>query len=122
MNLHRRPLAGDQLYVELDLSPANLPAGTRLAVGSAVIEITGQPHLGCAKFAARFGHDAWRFVNSGSAGSCGSAASMRELSAPERSAQATRSANCPLIEEIVSRSPTLTRLRDYGEGWRGSPR
>lgn len=61
---HRRPLAGDQLYVELDLSPANLPAGTRLAVGSAVIEITGQPHLGCAKFAARFGDDAWRFVNS----------------------------------------------------------
>ena len=60
----RRMLAGDQLYVDLDLSPANLPAGTRLAVGSAVIEVTAQPHLGCAKFAARFGEDAWRFVNS----------------------------------------------------------
>jgi hypothetical protein len=60
----RRRLAGDQLYVDLDLSPANLPAGTRLAVGSAVIEVTDQPHLGCAKFAARFGADAWRFVNS----------------------------------------------------------
>ena len=61
---HRRQLAGDQLYVDLDLSPANLPVGTRLEVGSAVIEVTGQPHLGCVKFAARFGQDAWRFVNS----------------------------------------------------------
>jgi hypothetical protein len=60
----RRMLAGDQLYVDLDLSPANLPPGTRLALGSAVIEVTDQPHLGCAKFAARFGGDAWRFVNS----------------------------------------------------------
>ena len=60
----RRMLAGDQLYVDLDLSPANLPAGTRLAVGSAVIEVSQEPHLGCAKFAARFGKDAWRFVNS----------------------------------------------------------
>jgi hypothetical protein len=60
----RRMLAGDQLYVDLDLSPANLPAGCRLALGSAVIEVTDQPHLGCAKFAARFGTDAWRFVNS----------------------------------------------------------
>lgn len=60
----RRMLAGDQLYVDLDLSPANLPPGTRLALGSAVIEVSGRPHLGCAKFAARFGQDAWRFVNS----------------------------------------------------------
>jgi MOSC domain-containing protein YiiM len=60
----RRMLAGDQLYVDLDLSPVNLPAGTRLAVGSAVIEVSEEPHLGCAKFAARFGKDAWRFVNS----------------------------------------------------------
>ncbi len=60
----RRMLAGDQLYVDLDLSPVNLPPGTRLALGSAVIEVTDQPHLGCAKFAARFGEDAWRFVNS----------------------------------------------------------
>jgi MOSC domain-containing protein YiiM len=60
----RRKLAGDQLYVDLDLSPANLPAGTRLAVGDAVIEVTAPPHLGCQKFAARFGQEAWRFVNS----------------------------------------------------------
>jgi hypothetical protein len=60
----RRKLAGDQFYVDLDLSPANLPPGTRLALGSAVIEVTDQPHLGCAKFAARFGADALRFVNS----------------------------------------------------------
>jgi hypothetical protein len=60
----RRALAGDQLYVDLDLSPANLPPGTRLALGSAVIEVTSEPHRGCAKFAARFGEDAWRFVNS----------------------------------------------------------
>ena len=60
----RRQLAGDQLYVDLDLSPANLPAGTRLAVGDAVIEVTEPPHLGCAKFSARFGEPAWRFVNS----------------------------------------------------------
>jgi hypothetical protein len=63
-DLDRRMLAGDQLYVDLDLSPVNLPPGTRLAVGSAVIEVTREPHLGCAKFAARFGTDAWRFVNS----------------------------------------------------------
>jgi hypothetical protein len=60
----RCALAGDQLHVDLDLSQVNLPAGTQLAVGSAVIEVTGQPHLGCAKFAARFGKDALRFVNS----------------------------------------------------------
>jgi hypothetical protein len=60
----RRMLAGDQIYVDLDLSSANLPPGTRLALGSAVIEVTDQPHLGCAKFAARFGTDALRFVNS----------------------------------------------------------
>ncbi|HEY1322336.1 MAG TPA: hypothetical protein VGF32_18915, partial [Streptosporangiaceae bacterium] len=60
----RRQLAGDQLYVDLDLSPANLPAGTRLAVGTAVIEVSEEPHLGCAKFATRFGTEALRFVNS----------------------------------------------------------
>jgi hypothetical protein len=63
-DLDRRVLAGDQLYADLDLSPANLPPGARLAVGSAVLEVTDQPHLGCAKFGARFGEDALRFVNS----------------------------------------------------------
>jgi hypothetical protein len=61
----RWPLAGDQLYVDLDLSVANLPPGTRLNVGSAVIEVTAEPHRGCGKFARRFGVDALRFVNSG---------------------------------------------------------
>jgi len=59
----RRPLAGDQLFVDLDLSIENLPAGTRLAVGDAVVEVTPEPHTGCAKFSARFGTDALRFVN-----------------------------------------------------------
>jgi hypothetical protein len=60
----RWPLAGDQLYIDLDLSDTNLPAGTRLALGEAVIEVTDQPHTGCKKFAARFGVDAVKFVNS----------------------------------------------------------
>jgi hypothetical protein len=60
----RWKLAGDQLYADLDLSEANLPPGTRLAVGSAVIEVTDAPHLGCAKFRKRFGEEALRFVNS----------------------------------------------------------
>jgi hypothetical protein len=60
----RRPLAGDQLHVDLDLSSQNLPPGTRLALGTAVIEVTDQPHNGCAKFADRFGAEAARWVNS----------------------------------------------------------
>jgi MOSC domain-containing protein YiiM len=60
----RRALAGDQLYVDLDLSAENLSAGARLALGSAVIEVTALPHTGCGKFSARFGGDAARFVNS----------------------------------------------------------
>jgi MOSC domain-containing protein YiiM len=60
----RWPLAGDQLYLDLDLTDENLPAGTRLALGSAVIEVTAEPHIGCRKFSDRFGVDATRFVNS----------------------------------------------------------
>jgi hypothetical protein len=60
----RWPLAGDQLFIDMDLSAENLPAGTRLALGSAVIEVTAQPHTGCKKFVARFGLDAMKFVNS----------------------------------------------------------
>jgi hypothetical protein len=56
--------AGDQLFVDLDLSDANIPAGTRLSLGSSVIEITGQSHSGCKKFAARFGVDALAWVSS----------------------------------------------------------
>jgi MOSC domain-containing protein YiiM len=60
----RWALAGDQLYIDLDLSADNLPPGARFALGSAVIEVTEQPHTGCGKFAARFGTDAVKFVNS----------------------------------------------------------
>jgi hypothetical protein len=60
----RWALAGDQLFVDLDLSEHNVPPGTRLAIGSAVIEVTAPPHLGCKKFSARFGADAMKFVNS----------------------------------------------------------
>jgi len=60
----RWSLAGDQLYVELDLSAGNLPPGSRLSIGSAIIEITPPPHTGCQKFVSRFGLDAMKFVNS----------------------------------------------------------
>lgn len=59
----RWPLAGDQLYVDLDISAENLPPGQRLAIGTAVLEISAHPHTGCAKFTERFGHDAIRWVN-----------------------------------------------------------
>ena len=60
----RWQLAGDQLFIDMDLSAENLPAGTRLSLGSAILEITAMPHTGCKKFAERFGQDAIRFVNS----------------------------------------------------------
>ena len=60
----RMPLAGDQLYVDLDLGLDNLPPGSLLAIGQAVLEVSEEPHLGCAKFVQRFGEQAMRFVNS----------------------------------------------------------
>ena len=60
----RMALAGDQLYVDLDLSVDNLPPGTLLAVGEAVLRVSEAPHTGCAKFIERFGTEAMRFVNS----------------------------------------------------------
>jgi hypothetical protein len=60
----RWQLAGDQLYLDFDISEDNLPAGTRLAIGEAVIEVSAMPHTGCQKFSQRFGIDALRFVNS----------------------------------------------------------
>ncbi|HKU76773.1 MAG TPA: hypothetical protein VJR02_22880 [Pyrinomonadaceae bacterium] len=60
----RWSLAGDQLYIDMDLSKENLPAGSRIQVGSAVLEVSPQPHTGCHKFVARFGLDAMKFVNS----------------------------------------------------------
>jgi MOSC domain-containing protein YiiM len=60
----RMPLAGDQLYLDLDLSVGNLPPGSLLAMGQAVLEVSEVPHLGCAKFVERFGSEAMRFVSS----------------------------------------------------------
>lgn len=56
--------AGDNLFVDMDLASTNLPAGSRLAIGSAMIEITAIPHDGCGPFARRYGRDARQFVNS----------------------------------------------------------
>lgn len=71
----RWPLAGDQLYLDFDLGQENLPPGTCIEVGSAVLEVTAEPHRGCKKFAARFGVDALRFVNS----TVGSALNLRGI-------------------------------------------
>jgi hypothetical protein len=73
-----RALAGDQLYVDLDISHENLPAGSRIALGrDAVLEVTAKPHAGCKKFLARFGEDALAFVN----GDVGSGLRLRGLNA-----------------------------------------
>ena len=58
------PLAGDQLYIDMDFSDDNIPPGTRLGIGSAIIEVSAQPHSGCKKFSSRFGVEAMKFVNS----------------------------------------------------------
>ena len=58
------PLAGDQLFVDFDLSVNNLVVGDRLQVGAALLEITAEPHRGCSKFKKRFGEGALTFVNS----------------------------------------------------------
>ncbi|WP_419553484.1 MOSC domain-containing protein [Candidatus Poriferisodalis sp.] len=63
--IERWPLAGDQIYADLDISHEALPAGTQLSVGDAVLEVAVEPHAGCAKYAARFGREALRFVNTG---------------------------------------------------------
>jgi hypothetical protein len=60
----RWALAGDQLYVDLDISRSNLPAGSRIQIGEAVIEFSEPPHTGCDKFGARYGVDALKFINS----------------------------------------------------------
>ena len=60
----RWPLAGDQLYIDMDLSKTNLPAGARIQVGDAVLEVSPLPHTGCHKFVSRFGVEAMKFVNS----------------------------------------------------------
>jgi hypothetical protein len=60
----RWPIAGDQLYVDFDLSEVNIPPGTRLRIGTAVLEVSVEPHTGCQKFTERFGLEALRFLRS----------------------------------------------------------
>lgn len=86
----RWPLAGDQLYVDLDLSAANLPPGTRLSIGAAVVEITAEPHTGCGKFRERFGSAALQFVNS----PVGRALNLRGVNAQVVTAGAIRHGDC----------------------------
>lgn len=74
-------LAGDQLYVDFDLAEANLPPGTQLAIGSAVLEVSAKPHTGCKKYMARFGLDALQFI-----------------SAPERKSLNLRGINCSVVK------------------------
>ena len=74
---HRWSLAGDQLFLDFDLSEENLPVGTQLTIGEAAIEVTPVPHLGCEKFVSRFGLDAMKFVNS----TTGKALRLRGLNA-----------------------------------------
>jgi len=76
-DVERWPLAGDQLYVDFDISEENLPAGTRVVVGDAEIEVSAKPHTGCAKFSARFGKEALSLVNT----STGRALRLRGLNA-----------------------------------------
>ena len=59
----RWPMAGDQLFVDFDISESNLPPGSRLQVGDAVLEFSAKPHTGCKKFSGRFGLDALEFVS-----------------------------------------------------------
>lgn len=95
-DLDHRALAGDQLHLDLDMSEANLPPGTRLALGTALIEITAEPHRGCAKFAERFGGDAMRLVNS-----------------PEGRSLHLRGVNAKVVTPgVVRRGDAVTKLGD----------
>ena len=94
----RWELAGDQLYVDLDLSEDNLPAGTRLVLGTATIEVTDQPHTGCAKFTQRFGLDAFRWVNT----DAGSKLRLRGLNAKV------------VVPGVVRRGDAITKLAAAG--------
>ncbi len=92
--MERWPLAGDQIYADLDIGHEALPAGTQLSVGDAVVEVAVEPHTGCAKFAARFGREALRFVNTG-----------------EGSSLRLRGVNCRVIQPgTVKVGDSVTRL------------
>ena len=110
----RWALAGDQFYVDFDISEANLPAGTRLALGTAVIEVTELPHDGCVKFSARFGNAAHRFVNTKAAPAPEPARDQRaSRRSRARSAAATRSASSP--------RPSALRVKKAEFGFPGTP-
>ena len=86
-DVNRWPLAGDQLYVDMDLSSVNLPAGSRLRAGTVLLEVSDKPHTGCSKFSARFGVEALAFV-----------------STVEGKAMRLRGMNCRVIESGVVRT------------------
>ncbi len=96
----RWQLAGDQLYVDLDLSGENLPVGTRLEIGSALLEVTEQPHTGCKKFVQRFGLDAMKFVNS----TTGRSLNLRGINTKVVQAGSIRTG-----DEVVVHRPALPR-------------
>jgi MOSC domain-containing protein YiiM len=99
-DVDRWPLAGDQLYVDFDLSVANLPPGTRLSVGEAVLEVSEKLHRGCAKFSARFGPEALRLVRSDE----GMAARLRGM-------------NARVVHGgVVRAGDPITKLDDDGRG------
>jgi hypothetical protein len=89
----RWALAGDQLFVDMNLGYENLPPGTQLAIGTAILEVSEPPHRGCKKFAGRFGQDAMRFVNSDAG---------RELN--------LRGINCKVIQSgLIKKGDTLQK-------------
>ena len=94
----RWPLAGDQLYVDMDLSEEHLPPGSRLRIGEVVLEVSAKPHTGCSKFSARFGSEALRFVNS----PVGRAARLRGLNAAVVEGGTVR------VGDTVTKSPGST--------------
>lgn len=91
----RWPLAGDQLFLQFDISEANVPSGSRLQIGTAVIEFSQKPHTGCKKFSGRFGLDALRFV-----------------STPLGKSLRLRGANCRVVQSGVVRVGDLVRKVD----------
>ncbi|MBV9665531.1 MAG: MOSC domain-containing protein [Actinobacteria bacterium] len=100
----RMALAGDQLYLDLDIGFDNLPAGTRLAIGTAVIEITEPPHTGCVKFRKQFGVEAVRFVNS-----------------KEGKARRLRGANAKVVQPgVVRQGDVVSVLRSDARGSRAA--
>ena len=107
----RWALAGDQLYVDLDLSRSNLPPGTRLRIGTAELEVSRKPHTGCAKFSERFGSDALRFV---------STPEGQRLRLRGANARVVRSGTVRLGDQILKRTPRSEVGSDAGGGRGGS--